>query len=213
MYEASSSRLTMFVVNADVTLRSTQSAHENRIYSVNIHCGDSYPDSPPTIQFVSKVNLPCVDQRNGKVQRYAGSGLHTTDLSKVDPSKVPCLANWKRDYNMETILIELRRYRPHPSFNYPLTETSLGIWLCHNTRSCNSLRKERPFSHEISMWTVFGDLQYKPFCQWCYSQRCYSQRLSNVFINLHSNRSSILICTRQESIALWGNSAGEPFPL
>lgn len=29
---------------------------------------------------------------------------------KVDPSKLPCLANWKRDYTMETILIELRRY-------------------------------------------------------------------------------------------------------
>ena len=44
-----------------------QSAHENRIYSLNIHCGDSYPDIPPTVQFISKINLPCVDQRTGKV--------------------------------------------------------------------------------------------------------------------------------------------------
>jgi ubiquitin-protein ligase len=43
-----------------------QSAHENRIYSLNIHCGDSYPDSPPAVHFVSKINLPCVD-RSGKV--------------------------------------------------------------------------------------------------------------------------------------------------
>ncbi|GAD99374.1 DNA repair protein (Rad1), putative [Paecilomyces variotii No. 5] len=43
------------------------SVHENRIYSVNIHCGDDYPDNPPTIQFVSKVNIPCVDPRTGKV--------------------------------------------------------------------------------------------------------------------------------------------------
>ncbi|KAI9875412.1 MAG: E2 ubiquitin-conjugating protein mms2 [Pleopsidium flavum] len=42
------------------------SMHENRIYSLNIHCGDSYPDIPPTVQFVSKINLPCVDQRTGK---------------------------------------------------------------------------------------------------------------------------------------------------
>jgi hypothetical protein len=42
--------------------------------------------------------------------RYASSSLYPSDLFKVDPSKVPCLANWKRDYNMETILIELRRY-------------------------------------------------------------------------------------------------------
>ncbi|OAL34239.1 hypothetical protein AYO20_06494 [Fonsecaea nubica] len=42
------------------------SVHENRIYSVNIHCGEQYPDLPPTIQFVSRVNLPCVDQKTGK---------------------------------------------------------------------------------------------------------------------------------------------------
>jgi hypothetical protein len=60
---------------------SEQSVHENRIYSVNIHCGDDYPDAPPTIQFVSKVNLPCVDPRTGKVSS-AGHGLggeHFTD--------------------------------------------------------------------------------------------------------------------------------------
>ncbi|MCJ1366750.1 E2 ubiquitin-conjugating protein mms2 [Acarospora aff. strigata] len=69
------------------------SVHENRIYSLNIHCGDTYPDLPPTVQFVSKINLPCVDQRTGR----------------VDPSKLPCLSQWRRDYTMETILIELRR--------------------------------------------------------------------------------------------------------
>ena len=58
-----------------------------------MHCGDQYPDKPPTIQFVSMVNLPCVNQRNGL----------------VDPSQLPCLANWKRENTMETILIELRR--------------------------------------------------------------------------------------------------------
>lgn len=41
--------------------------HENRIYSLNIHCGDNYPDVPPTVQFISKINLPCVDQKTGKV--------------------------------------------------------------------------------------------------------------------------------------------------
>jgi ubiquitin-protein ligase len=51
-----------------------QSVHENRIYSVNIHCGDSYPDTPPTIQFTSKVNIPCVDQRTGKVRTSYNEG-------------------------------------------------------------------------------------------------------------------------------------------
>ena len=54
-------------INADFMLKK-QSAHENRIYSLNIHCGDTYPDTPPTVQFVSKINLPCVDQRTGKVR-------------------------------------------------------------------------------------------------------------------------------------------------
>ncbi|KAJ5899140.1 ubiquitin-conjugating enzyme/RWD-like protein [Penicillium taxi] len=75
------------------------SLHENRIYSVNIHCGPDYPDNPPIIQFTSRVNIPCVDQRSGK----------------VDPTKLPCLSQWKRDYTMETVLIELRRYMALPA--------------------------------------------------------------------------------------------------
>lgn len=59
-----------------------------------MHCGEKYPDEPPTIQFLSQVNLPCVNPRNGI----------------VDPSQLPCLAQWKRDNTMETVLIELRRY-------------------------------------------------------------------------------------------------------
>jgi ubiquitin-conjugating enzyme E2 variant len=43
------------------------SAHENRIYSLRIHCGDNYPDVPPEVTFITKVNLPCVDPKNGKV--------------------------------------------------------------------------------------------------------------------------------------------------
>jgi len=46
-----------------------QSAHENRIYSLQIHCGPNYPDIPPEVTFLSRINLPCVDPRNGKVRR------------------------------------------------------------------------------------------------------------------------------------------------
>jgi len=49
---------------------SVQSAHENRIYSLKMHCGDQYPDKPPTIQFINEVNLPCVSPRNGVVSHY-----------------------------------------------------------------------------------------------------------------------------------------------
>ncbi|KAK6495313.1 E2 ubiquitin-conjugating protein mms2 [Arthrobotrys musiformis] len=70
------------------------SVHENRIYSVKLHCDEQYPDVPPTVQFISRINLPCVSADDGK----------------VDPTKLQCLANWKRDYTMETILTELRRF-------------------------------------------------------------------------------------------------------
>ncbi|PGH18564.1 hypothetical protein AJ79_00343 [Helicocarpus griseus UAMH5409] len=69
------------------------SVHENRIYSVNLHCGQDYPDNPPAVSFVSRVNLPCVDPRTGK----------------VDLTKIPRLSVWKREFTMETILIEIRR--------------------------------------------------------------------------------------------------------
>ncbi|CAE6413853.1 unnamed protein product [Rhizoctonia solani] len=66
--------------------------HENRIYSLKIDCGPNYPDVPPTITFVSKINLPFVGP----------SG-------KVDPSKLAVLANWIRASTLETILVQIRR--------------------------------------------------------------------------------------------------------
>ncbi|KAK6363659.1 E2 ubiquitin-conjugating protein mms2 [Orbilia blumenaviensis] len=70
------------------------SVHENRIYSLKLRCDEHYPDVPPTVRFVSRINLPCVDPDNGK----------------VDPTKLQCLGNWKREYTMETVLVELRRF-------------------------------------------------------------------------------------------------------
>ncbi|KAK6335576.1 E2 ubiquitin-conjugating protein mms2, variant 2 [Orbilia brochopaga] len=44
------------------------SVHENRIYSLKLKCGENYPDAPPSVQFISRINLPCVDQTNGFVR-------------------------------------------------------------------------------------------------------------------------------------------------
>ncbi|KAF9434521.1 E2 ubiquitin-conjugating protein mms2 [Entomortierella beljakovae] len=73
--------------------------HENRIYSLKLHCGEQYPDVPPTVSFLSRVNLPCVNQTSGR----------------VDPSKLSCLSNWKRTYGLENVLIDLRREMASPS--------------------------------------------------------------------------------------------------
>ncbi|KIY64099.1 UBC-like protein [Cylindrobasidium torrendii FP15055 ss-10] len=67
--------------------------HENRIYSLKIHCGENYPDAPPVIQFLSRVNVPFVNQVDGK----------------VDSSKLPVLSGWNRNSSLETVLVEMRR--------------------------------------------------------------------------------------------------------
>ena len=73
-----------------------QTVHENRIYSLRITCGENYPEQPPTVQFVSRVNLPFVSQVDGK----------------VDPTKLAVLSHWSRNYSIETVLVEIRRCAP-----------------------------------------------------------------------------------------------------
>ncbi|KAJ9074087.1 E2 ubiquitin-conjugating protein mms2 [Entomophthora muscae] len=51
------------------------SVHINRIYNLKIHCGPNYPDTPPEVSFVSKINMSCVDPITGR----------------VDPQKLSCL--------------------------------------------------------------------------------------------------------------------------
>lgn len=36
-------------------------------------------------------------------------------LLQVDLAKLPSIANWKRDFTMETVLIEIRRYMAAPA--------------------------------------------------------------------------------------------------
>ena len=70
-----------------------QTVHENRIYSLKIICGPSYPDVRPDVQFVSRVNLPFVNQMNGL----------------VDYNKLPVLSTWSRQSSIETVLVDIRK--------------------------------------------------------------------------------------------------------
>jgi len=45
-----------------------QTSHEGRIYSVQIHCGPNYPAEKPTLRFVSRINMGCVNSSNGEVR-------------------------------------------------------------------------------------------------------------------------------------------------
>ena len=61
---------------------------------------------PPLVKFESKINLPCVDQ-NGLVSRHSHSS--TKSDAQVNFARVAPIANWKRDFTLETVLVELRR--------------------------------------------------------------------------------------------------------
>lgn len=86
------------------------SVHQNRIYSLKIHCSESYPDTPPLIWFLTRINLPCVNSQTGKVSR---NNQFRRGLAKaafqVESNLLPVLAHWKRQYTLETVLIELRK--------------------------------------------------------------------------------------------------------
>mgnify|MGYP000207926013 FL=1 len=71
---------------------------DQRIYSLEIECGDSYPDVPPTVRFTTKIVLPCVNAQG-----------------VVDPRALPVLATWGRNNKMEDILHALYKLMAHPS--------------------------------------------------------------------------------------------------
>lgn len=49
---------------------ATQTAHDSRIYSLKIHCGGHYPEHPPLVRFVSRINMTCVNQATGEVRTH-----------------------------------------------------------------------------------------------------------------------------------------------
>lgn len=61
-----------------------------RIISVSIHCDQNYPKAPPTVKFISKVNLPFVD-----------------DKGNIILNKFPLLRNWNSETTIFLILKEI----------------------------------------------------------------------------------------------------------
>ena len=58
-----------------------------------ITCGANYPDVPPVVKFVDKINLPCVAQSDGT----------------VDPNKLGNVGrNWKRSDGIYTLLLGIK---------------------------------------------------------------------------------------------------------
>eukprot|EP00548_Thalassiothrix_antarctica_P004115 CAMPEP_0194145708 /NCGR_PEP_ID=MMETSP0152-20130528/18542_1 /TAXON_ID=1049557 /ORGANISM="Thalassiothrix antarctica, Strain L6-D1" /LENGTH=111 /DNA_ID=CAMNT_0038846021 /DNA_START=65 /DNA_END=397 /DNA_ORIENTATION=+ len=51
--------------------------HDGRFYELRIRCPERYPAVPPVVQFVSKLNITCVDSKGF-----------------VDPNKLPAMRKW-----------------------------------------------------------------------------------------------------------------------
>ena len=42
-------------------------ANNGILYELKIVCDDNYPKVPPKVKFVTKINLPCLNQSNGEI--------------------------------------------------------------------------------------------------------------------------------------------------
>lgn len=63
--------------------------HENRIYELKMECGPNYPREPPVIHFVSQINLPGVNQTDGKVDKNYVAILRDWERIANELSKNP----------------------------------------------------------------------------------------------------------------------------
>lgn len=69
-----------------------RTAYEGRIYQLRIECGNDYPQRPPNVWFMTRINMKGVES-NGR----------------VNSKDVQILARWQNNFTISTLLRELRR--------------------------------------------------------------------------------------------------------
>ncbi|VDD76470.1 unnamed protein product [Mesocestoides corti] len=65
--------------------------YQNKMYNLQIICGEEYPDKPPEVRFITRINMDGVDS-----------------TGQVDNVKVPSLRNWRRGMLIRNVLFDLR---------------------------------------------------------------------------------------------------------
>ena len=75
---------------------------DGRFFELQLECDQDYPQKPPKVKFVTKVNLPFVDS----------SG-------KIKPGSLSILTNWNRDCTLESYLKTIREELKNNLGKYP----------------------------------------------------------------------------------------------
>ena len=82
---------------------------DQRIYTVNITCGEQYPDQAPIVRFVTRIHMDCV-MENGEINRSIFTKLGSA---------------WNRNETIASILSALRDAMRSPK-NKSLSQPSEG---------------------------------------------------------------------------------------
>lgn len=82
---------------------------QERIYELRLVCGNDYPNKPPSIKFVTKINMPGVDPNSGV----------------VDSKAVSVLKNWTKDNTIQDALLGIRKEMESNTFK-KLSQPSEG---------------------------------------------------------------------------------------